>query len=149
IFEARKVTAPKEHVNYEELSFLERKDPITAEGAPQRSIDPNTQARAVDEQIRRFLARPRWEHELPKLRELMEANPEWTMEPFLEILERAARPWWKFWGFRLPSPGHVVATLQILTPHGDDRSRTKAKTLVGHGDPRVARAAKKFLDQAQ
>ena len=149
IYEARKVVEPKNHPNYEELCFLERQDPTTAEGAPQRTTDPSTQARAVDEQIRRFLARPRWEHELPKLRELMQANPEWTPEPFLELLDEAKRPWWKFWGSGHTPAGHIVAALQILAPHANDACRTRARTLISHDDPRVARAAKKFLDQAQ
>jgi serine/threonine protein kinase len=143
LYKARAQVRPVDHPAYPELVFLEQ-EPTTAGTAPPR--DSGAASQAVDDQVRRFLRRKRWENELPKLRELLQANPHWTVAPFVEVLASSDVPWWRFWGSPPPGPSRLIATLQLVTPRSNEAAREHARRLRHHPNPRVKKAARALLE---
>ncbi len=138
---------PKDHVDYADMAFLEQPwetmdhTPLRAGGVPTTYIKPNS---AADRRVRRFFAQRGWVEKQRELSWLLARNPEWTETPFLEILEKPASPWWKFWDRGL-SAAQLVLVLDTLRYRKSDRVRQLVTRFANHADERVVASVERLL----
>jgi len=147
LWQTRAVGPPREHPAWEDVSFLERvpaDDPFSA--APVGTEE--TTEHTADRRVREFLAREGWEEQKRELKWLLTLEPEWTPEPFLELLDRHARwPWWRLWG-RRPSNTEVAVALELLKLRPSPDVLAWGHYHAGDPDERIAHAASVLLAQA-
>lgn len=135
---------PSQHPDWEEIRILEKVKPDKKIRRPR----PRPQRPSADRAVRKFLKQTGWQEEMPGLRQLLTSNSAWTERPFMEILDRAVRPWWKFW---LPTTTgeEVAAALKILRYRANSGVRERARSLSHHRDPAIAGAAQSWLEKVQ
>jgi serine/threonine protein kinase len=137
LFEAEASKDPREHPDWDEVAFLEG---IDSTGSHEKS-DPTERA---NRRIRKRLAHPNWPDFYREVRDLLTLESAWTPDPFLPILEAAARPWWHFWN-PAPPTAHVVAALKLVRRRRTPAVVHYARVLSAHRDTHIARAATKLL----
>jgi serine/threonine protein kinase len=137
--ERRPVKDARESMAYPSVRFLEEVAPTPP---PER-----LSAEEADIAIRSLLARKGWETRLPDLQRILDASPSLVQAPFLDLLRRADRRWWKVW-HRPRRPTELEAALVMLLEQPGDDAKQLARALLSHPDRRVAEAAKYLLEQA-
>ena len=135
----------KQSRHWGEVSFL-HKPPAAAPTPPPpppalSSVKPK--GLDTDGQVRALLAEPRWETQLPALQRLLHRAPDWTEEPFIEILDQALAPRWKVWN--RPPPKKLAIALEFLRQKPSDAARQRAAALATHSDRLVRATAKALL----
>jgi serine/threonine protein kinase len=147
LWQTRPVGPPREHPTWADVSFLERvpaDETISVEPEAREAAPENV----ADQRVHEFLGREGWEEHKRELKWLLTLEPEWTPEPFLELLHRhARRPWWRFWA-RGPSDAQVAVALELLKLRATADVMEWARYYVGHHDERITRAAAVLLAQA-
>jgi len=135
---------PQTHKSYPEVAFLEKIEiplPKTAVPMPQHHERSHNNASSVaNQRIRRFLVQAGWQEYLPALHQLLDENPDWTEEPFLEIVEQALRPWWRFWQPRAHT-AQVATALALLAGRKSPKVIERANLLKNHAEKPIANAA--------
>ena len=148
IYNGRARLAPREHRSWEELSFLERPwDTLEISHSASSDAIPTSYVGAdpaADRRLRRLLAVRRWPERPKELTWLLARHPEWTAEPFLEVLERRHRPWWKLWQ-RRSTREEVVKSLQMLRYRRNESVLDRARSLCADPDEAIADAALRLL----
>ena len=145
LFQSRPRQAPRDHPVWDEIHFLE--DP--AAPMPSRLEDDTSAQDATEEaneRIRLFLQTDRWETRKRELKWLLALNPNWSSQPFLEVLQRATQPWWRFWT-RNANDTEVALALEVLKHRLSPRLFDMARGLVNHPNGRVASAATVLVDR--
>jgi serine/threonine-protein kinase len=136
IFEQRANISPRRHPAWPEVSFLES-------GLGQRPPPPQP----IDDKIRAFLLRDDWFDEIDTLRSLLAADSNWSAEPFIEFLEGAVSPWWRFWTRDKLPPEQIAALLETLRDRPSRSMATRLKSLLRHSDPQVKYLAAELISQ--
>jgi len=147
LWQTRPVGPPREHFAWEDVSFLET---VPADDAvsPESEVTEESPENTADRQVYEFLGREAWEERKRELKWLLTLEPEWTPEPFLELLHRhARRSWWRFWA-RGPSDAQVAVALELLKLRPTADVMEWARFYAEHRDERIAQAAKVLLAQA-
>jgi hypothetical protein len=119
---------PRRHPAWGEVRFLEGEPPM-----------------APDELVRSFLLRPDWAQVESELQHLLQRNPGWTAEPFLERLAAIGRPWWRFWGHRAPSPDQTGVLLRAIALRVDPTVRARVDSSMARADEPLRRLAREIL----
>jgi serine/threonine protein kinase len=137
----RTVHPAREALIYPQLRFLEERDP-----------SPPVVARSLEEaetQVRALLRTADWEDRVPELQRALDSCKEFPAAPLVDLLRRAAPPWWHFWArWRPPAvrPTEVEATLMLLCDHRSPQVDQLARRLSLHPDQRVCAAARYLLE---
>jgi len=139
-----KSVPPSQHPDWEQIRILQEALPDETIRPPR----PRVRRPSADKAVRKFLRRSGWHQDMSGLRQLLTGDASWTERPFVEMLNRASRPWWQFWS---PSPSgpEVAAALEVLRYRANAHVLDRAKTLCAHRDAAVASAAKTWLERVQ
>jgi serine/threonine protein kinase len=138
-FVARHVVShPYEHPSYSEVSFLEG---LHSDVPDVISLSP---ARIGPELVEAFLAVEGWEERFEELESFVQNMDNWPREPFLSLLKRAQRPWWRMFGTSVPA-AQVIAALRILSYAPSEESALFAMKLKKHSNPLIVTAAREHL----
>ena len=145
LYDKRPRLAPKAHPAWEDIAFLEDPAaPMPARLAVDEPVGDATEE--ANERIRVFLGKDQWETKKRELKWLLALNPQWSSQPFLEVLQRATQPWWRFWT-RGANDTQVAVALEVLKHRLSPRLNQMARDLVEHPDQRVAAAAQVLVDR--
>ena len=145
LYDQRPRIPPRDHPVWEDIQFLEDPD---APLPPGLTIDEPTGGgtHKANELIREFLVQDQWETKKRELKWLLALNPLWSSEPFLEVLQRATQPWWRFWA-RPANDTEVAVALEVLKHRLSPRLVQMSRHLLEHPDPRISAAAKVLVDR--
>lgn len=138
IYGTRARKDPRTHPLYGDLLHLGEAVEVTVA----KPVD----SRDADEALRQFLQRDGWGREPEALRSLLQQQPTWTSGPFLEVVERARRPWWRFW-VRTPDERELQLAMEMLLLRVDPVVVERCRPLASHDDLRVAEAALTLLER--
>jgi serine/threonine protein kinase len=137
---------PKAHPAWEDIQFLE--DPNAP--LPNRLVSDPSPGPVSDTQtndrVREFLNSAQWETRKRELKWLLAVHPNWSSEPFLEVLQRGTQPWWRFWS-RSASESEMALALEVLKHRLSPRLLDMARGLTDHPNARVATAASVLIER--
>jgi len=131
--------SPEQHPDFAEVSFLGRAERWESFDNPAISADQS------DALLRAFLATQGWETRASDLQLLLANAGRWTAAPFLDVLARATRPWWKVWVGKASAEALSVA-LAFLKQRRSEAVLDAARPFVQHADERVRAAARQILE---
>ncbi|MFT4623085.1 MAG: serine/threonine protein kinase [Myxococcota bacterium] len=137
LLQRRARTDPRRHPAWNEVAFLESDTAQRAGSTP-----------PIDDRIRAFLQRPDWYVEIDALRALLSTDANWSAQPFVELLDGAATPWWQFWSRDKLAPEEIAAVLETLQQRPSPGGAARARDLVRHSDPQVKYLAGELLTRA-
>ncbi|MCO4744222.1 MAG: protein kinase [Proteobacteria bacterium] len=148
VFEGRNTCDPHDHPVWHEVSFLEDPESLDALSADLGSTPAPGLALTADRRVRRFLAEPGWAERRRELKWLLAFNPDWTPEPFVEVLHRANTPRWQFW--RKPvSVLELAMALDALKHRPTPVVLELVAQFRDHEDPEIAEAASSLISRAE
>ncbi len=134
---------PRAHPAWEDICFLE--DPEAPLPAKLAADEPmGTETDEANDRIREFMANEGWESQKRELKWLLALNSQWSSQPFLEVLQRATQPWWRFWA-RPANDAQVALSLEVLKHRLSPRLNEMARELLDHPDERISAAAKVLI----
>lgn len=139
---------PSDHPAWHEVAFLEDPDSIDGLSADLGATPAPGLAETADRRVRRFLAEPGWEERRRELKWLLAFNPDWTPEPFLDVLERAHTPRWQFWR-RGVNSSELHMALDALKHRPVPAVVEAVKAFAEHEDPEVAELAQLLISRSE
>lgn len=148
LVEGRDKLDPHDHPAWHEVAFLEDPESIDSLGPDMGATPAPGMAEAADRRVRRFLAEPGWADRRRELKWLLAFNPDWTPEPFLEVLHRAQTPKWQFWR-RTVSRDELLMALDALKHRTVPAVLEVVKDFADHEDAEIAEIAKLLISRSE
>jgi serine/threonine protein kinase len=147
---------PQEHPAWPEVQFLHNHAPAPSPEADDEAtvVDtippppPRKDKKALDAWLREQVADPDWVRNLDELKVEVRGRKDWSLIPFLAVIDGALLPWWDFWSSKVRTD-QVVAALELLQERPEPKVLDRARQLAKSGSPRVVEAAKRVLQAGE
>jgi len=146
--------SPQEHPAWPEVQFLHNHATPPPEADEEATVvdtipppPPRKDKRALDAWLREQVAAPDWVHHLDELKVEIRGREDWSLVPFLAVIDGALLPWWDFWSNPVRTD-QVVAALELLQGRLEPQVLARARQLLKSRSPKVVEAAKRLLRAA-